>query len=173
MAGEISAAEALSKFEAERLRLAKLFDAYEKQEKEFAALMVKLSSMEAEVADRDRIIKSLKEVLESRDSKMREMEIEITGLRNDKASHDPRVNQLTTDLRLAQEKFARLYALAEELEEEVNLAKKAIEARDDWFRTHVNVFADLQRAVDDHQHMIGQLDRIGSVGEAELTKLKK
>lgn len=173
MAEEMTAGDALSKYEQERQRLAKLWDAYEKQEKDFAALKDRVTGIDSELADRDRIIKSLKDVLEGRDRRSRELEIEITSLRNEKTSYEPKIQQLTTDLRIERERFAKLFALAEELEEEIKMAKKAIEARDEWFRTHVDVFANLQRAVDDHQRMIDSLDRMSDVGEAELTKLKK
>ena len=173
MADEMTATDALSKYELERQRLAKLWDAYEKQEKDFASLKDRVTNGEAELADRDRIIRSLKDVLEGRDRRTRELEIEITTLRNEKSSYDPKVQQLTSDLRIERERFAKLFALAEELEEEIKMAKRAIEARDEWFRTHVDVFANLQRAVDDHQRMIDSLDRMSDVGEAELTKLKK
>jgi len=172
MAEEMTATDALSKYELERQRLAKLWDAYEKQEKDFASLKDRVTNLEAELADRDRIIRSLKDVLEGRDRRSRELEIEITTLRNEKNTYDPKVQQLTTDLRIERERFAKLFALAEELEEEIKMAKKAIEARDEWFRTHVDVFANLQRAVDDHQRMIDSLDRMSDIGEAELTKLK-
>jgi chromosome segregation ATPase len=173
MAEATTATDAQSKYEQERQRLAKLWEAYEKQEKDFAALKDRVGGMEAEVADRDRIVKSLKDVLETRDRRTRELEIENTTLRNEKTSYEPRMQQLTTDLRIERERFAKLFALAEELEEEIKMAKKAIEVRDEWFRTHVDVFADIQRAVDDHQRMINSLDKMSDYGEAELIKLKK
>jgi chromosome segregation ATPase len=173
MAEEMTAGDALSKYEQERQRLAKLWDAYEKQEKDFAALKDRVTGIDSELADRDRIIKSLKDVLEGRDRRSRELEIEITSLRNEKTSYEPKIQQLTTDLRIERERFAKLFALAEELEDEIKMAKKAIEARDEWFRTHVDVFADIQRAVDDHQRMIASLDKVSDYGAAELVKLKK
>jgi len=173
MADATTGNDAQSKYDQQTERLKKLWDAYEKQEKDFAALKDRVSSIEAEVADRDRIIKSLKDVLETRDRRTRELEIENTSLRNDKISYEPKISQLTTDLRIERERFAKLFALAEELEDEIKMAKKAILARDEWFRTHVDVFADIQRAVDDHQRMIDSLDKMGDYGEAELIKLKK
>ena len=173
MAEATTATDAQSKYEQERQRLAKLWEAYEKQEKDFAALKDRIGGMEAEVADRDRIIKSLKDVLETRDRRTRELEIENTTLRNEKVNYEPKVQQLTTDLRIERERFAKLFALAEELEDEIKMAKKAIMARDEWFRTHVDVFADIQRAVDDHQRMIDSLDKMSDYGAAELGKLKK
>jgi len=161
------------KYEQERQRLAKLWDAYEKQEKEIAALKEKTGHIENDLLDRERIIKSLKEVLEVRDRRTRELEIEMTSLRGDKSGWEPRLKALETDLRLERERFAKLFALAEELEEEVKLAKKAIAARDDWYRGHVDVLGDLQRAMDDYDKMMAQLGKQVEMDKAALEKMVK
>ena len=161
------------KYEQERQRLAKLWDAYEKQEKEKAALKEKTGHIENDLLDRERIIKSLKEVLEVRDRRTRELEIEMTSLRGDKSGWEPRLKALETDLRLERERFAKLFALAEELEEEVKLAKKAIAARDDWYRGHVDVLGDLQRAMDDYDKMMAQLGKQVEMDKAALEKMVK
>ena len=123
MGNESAAGDMAGKYEQERQRLAKLWDAYEKQEKELAALKEKVGHLENDLMDRERIIKSLKDVLESRDRRTRELEIEMTSLRGDKSGWEPRLKSLETDLRLERERFAKLFALAEELEEEVKLVR--------------------------------------------------
>ena len=161
------------KYEQERQRLAKLWDAYEKQEKEMASLKEKVGHLENDLMDRERIIKSLKDVLETRDRRTRELEIEMTSLRGDKSGWEPRLKALETDLRLERERFAKLFALAEELEEEVKLAKKAIAARDDWYRGHVDVLGDLQRAMDDYDKMMAQLGKQVELDKAALEKMAR
>ena len=173
MANEMAAGDMAGKYEQERQRLAKLWDAYEKQEKEMAALKEKVGHLENDLMDRERIIKSLKDVLESRDRRTRELEIEMTSLRGDKSGWEPRLKSLETDLRLERERFAKLFALAEELEEEVKLAKKAIAARDEWYRTHVDVLGDLQRAMQDYDVMMAQLGKQVEMDKAALEKLTK
>jgi chromosome segregation ATPase len=173
MGNESAAGDMAGKYEQERQRLAKLWDAYEKQEKEIAALKEKTGHIENDLLDRERIIKSLKEVLEVRDRRTRELEIEMTSLRGDKSGWEPRLKALETDLRLERERFAKLFALAEELEEEVKLAKKAIAARDDWYRGHVDVLGDLQRAMDDYDKMMAQLGKQVEMDKAALEKMVK
>ena len=173
MGNESAAGDMAGKYEQERQRLAKLWDAYEKQEKEIAALKEKTGHIENDLLDRERIIKSLKEVLEVRDRRTRELEIEMTSLRGDKSGWEPRLKSLETDLRLERERFAKLFALAEELEDEVKLAKKAIAARDDWYRGHVDVLGDLQRAMDDYDKMMAQLGKQVEMDKAALEKMVK
>jgi len=173
MGNESAAGDMAGKYEQERQRLAKLWDAYEKQEKEMAALKEKVGHLENDLMDRERIIKSLKDVLESRDRRTRELEIEMTSLRGDKSGWEPRLKSLETDLRLERERFAKLFALAEELEEEVKLAKKAIATRDEWYRNHVDVLGDLQRAMTDYDVMMAQLGRQVEMDKAALEKISK
>jgi len=173
MGNESAAGDMAGKYEQERQRLAKLWDAYEKQEKEMASLKEKVGHLENDLMDRERIIKSLKDVLETRDRRTRELEIEMTSLRGDKSGWEPRLKALETDLRLERERFAKLFALAEELEEEVKLAKKAIAARDDWYRGHVDVLGDLQRAMDDYDKMMAQLGKQVELDKAALEKMAR
>jgi len=173
MGNESAAGDMTGKYEQERQRLAKLWDAYEKQEKEMAALKEKMGHLENDLLDRDRIIRSLKDVLEARDRRTRELEIEMTSLRGDKSGWEPRLKALETDLRLERERFAKLFALAEELEEEVKLAKKAIAARDEWYRSHVDVLGDIQRAMDDYDKMMAQLGKQVDMDRAALEKMTK
>ncbi len=111
--------------------------------------------------------------MESRDRRTRELEIEMTSLRGDKSGWEPRLKALETDLRQEREKFARLFALAEELEEEIKLAKKAIEARDEWYRSHVDVLGNLQRAMDDYDNMMSTLGKQAAADKAALDRLSK
>jgi chromosome segregation ATPase len=173
MANEMAAGDMAGKYEQEKLRLAKLWDAYEKQEKEMAALKEKIGHLENDLMDRERIIKSLKDVLEGRDRRTRELEIELTSLRGDKTSWEPKIRSLEADLRMERERFAKLFILAEELEDEVKLAKKTIEADDEWFGTHLDVFSDIQRAVDDRKKLKDSLRKMSDMDKAALEKLSK
>ncbi|MEM2870093.1 MAG: hypothetical protein QW379_06715 [Thermoplasmata archaeon] len=168
-----AAADWSVKYKEQTARLAKLWDAYEKQEKELAAVKERVSALEAELADRERIIKSLKDVLEARDRRVRELEIELTGLRNEKNTWDPKLRNLENELRIERERYAKLFALAEELEEEVRAAKRGIEARDEWFRTHIDIFANFSRAIEERERMIAQAGKVEGPGRAELEKMKR
>lgn len=152
---EVKTAEDLRReFLAERERLAKLWDAYEAQEKEVSALKNKITVLEREISEKDRIVNSLKDVLEARDRENRELEIEVTALRGDKASFGPKVSELTKALRVEKERFAKLFQLAEELDEELRVARKEISARDEWFRIHVDQLRGISKAIDERDDLI-------------------
>ena len=170
---EETAADWSVKYKEQTARLAKLWDAYEKQERDLAAMKEKVSAVEAELADRDRIIRSLKDVLEARDRRVRELEIELTSLRNEKSGWEPKLKGLENELRIERERYARLFALAEELEEEVRVAKKGIEARDEWFRTHIDIFSNFSKAIEERDMMIASAGKVEGSGRAELEKMKK
>jgi len=162
-------------FIAERERLAKLWDAYEQQEKEVGALKNKIAMLERELNEKDRIIRSLKDVMEARDRENRELEIEATSLRGDKSTHEPKLNELQSSLRVEKERFAKLFKLAEELDEELRTARNEIQARDEWFRIHVDSLRGIGKAIEERDRMVenakgrnvrgdykGTLDRLGS-----------
>jgi chromosome segregation ATPase len=171
---ELKTAEDLKKeFLAERERLAKLWDAYEAQEKEVTALKNKIGMMERELSEKDRIVKSLKDVLEARDRENRELEIEVTGLRGDKASFEPKIGELTSALRVEKERFAKLFRLAEELDEELRVARREISARDEWFRIHVDQLRGIGKAIDERDTLIegAKSKKITGDYKASLEKL--
>jgi len=141
-------------FIAERERLAKLWDAYEQQEKEVGALKNRIAMLERELNEKDRIVRSLKDVLEARDRENRELEIEATSLRGEKSVHEPKLNDLQSSLRIEKERFAKLFKLAEELDEELRSARNEISARDEWFRIHVDQLRGIGKAIDERERMV-------------------
>lgn len=151
----------------ERERLAKLWDAYEKQEKELAAMKEKLSTVERQMEEKDKRMKSLKDVLEARDRENRELEIEHNALKSDKETHEPKIRELASSLRIEKDRFAKLFALAEELDEELRQAKKEIEVRDEWFRVHVDVLTNVGKAIEERDRMIESVKRRGARVDAK------
>jgi len=143
-----------AELEAERKRLATVWAAYEAQQKELDALREKVEQLEKQVEDKDRMVRSLKGVLETRDREIREMEIELTKLRSEKESFQPKIDELTQALRVEKERFAKLFRLAEELDEDLRQARREIEARDEWFRIHFETLAHIGRALEEREKMI-------------------
>jgi chromosome segregation ATPase len=141
-------------FIAERERLAKLWDAYEQQEKEVGTLKNRIALLERELNEKARIVKSLKDVLEARDRENRELEIETTSLRGDKATHEPKFNELQSSLRVEKERFAKLFKLAEELDGELRTARDEIQARDEWFRIHIDSLRGIGKAIEERDRMV-------------------
>jgi DNA repair exonuclease SbcCD ATPase subunit len=135
-------------------RLAKLWDAYETQEKEFNQALTKIKTLEDQLKDRDRIIDTLKKVVESRDRELRELEIRFSTVSDEKVRTEPVIDELKKSLREEKERYAKLFAITEELEEEQEEARKQLEARDQWFNRHVGKLEALDEALKERTRML-------------------
>jgi chromosome segregation ATPase len=141
-------------YEKEQGRLTKLWDAYEIQEKDLEQAKDKIKVLESVIQEKERIILSLRQVAENRDAEIRDMEVGITSLERAKAEFEPKMKELESDLKKQRDQFAKLYSLAEELDEELRYARKEIELRDEWFRDHINVFSSMCNAITSREDII-------------------
>lgn len=138
-------------------RLAKLWDAYEAQEREFNTALTKIKALEDQVKDRDRIIDTLKKVVESRDRELRDLEIRHTTLNDEKARTEPLIDELKTILRKEKERYAKLFAITEELEEELEEARNQLEARDQWYQRNIGRLESLNDAIRERSRMMSRV----------------
>jgi len=152
--GAVSGIDYKKEFEREQDRLARLFDAYEAQEKELQSAKERITKLEETINEKERVVRSLREVLSSRDADNRELQIELSALRAEKASWDPRLRELEANIRLEQDRFGKLFKLAMELDAELKEARAQIEARDHWYKKNVLVMSNIKRAMDEHDKMI-------------------
>ena len=161
-------------FEKERQRLAQLWDAYEDQEKEVNDLKDQVQQLKETLDEKERVIRSLKDVLQSRDTENRELHIELTALRSERSTWDPRLKELEQNLRMQKDQFGKLYKLAEDLDMELKEARSQIEARDRWYKKNVLVMGNIKRAMEEREEMIEAATSRGYEPdlEGELTKLK-
>ena len=161
-------------FEKERQRLAQLWDAYEDQEKEVNDLKDQVLQLKETLEEKERIIRSLKDVLQSRDTENRELHIELTALRSERSTWDPRLKELEQKLRLQKDQFGKLYKLAEDLDMELKEARSQIEDRDRWYKKNVLVMGNIKRAMEEREEMIESATSRGYEPdlEGELTRLK-
>ena len=141
-------------FEKERQRLAQLWDAYEDQEKEVNNLKDQVQQLKMTLEEKERIIRSLKEVLATRDTENRELHIELTALRSERTTWDPKVKELEQKIRLQQDQFGKLYKLAEDLDLELKEARSQIEARDRWYKKNMLVMGNVKRAMEEREELI-------------------
>ncbi len=141
-------------YEKEQERLTKLWDAYEIQEKDFEQAKDKIKVLENVIEEKERIILSLRQVAENRDTEIRELEIRTTSLEREKSEFDPKQKEMQKELKGQRDQFAKLYSLAEELDEELRYARNEIEVRDDWFREHINVFSGMCNAIKSREDIV-------------------
>ena len=141
-------------YEREQERLTKLWDAYEIQEKDLDQAKDKIKVLESIIEEKERIILSLRQVAENRDKEIRDLEIKVTSLDREKSDFEPKLKDLEKELKQQRDQFAKLYSLAEELDEELRYARKEIEIRDEWFRDHINVFSGMCNAIKSREDII-------------------
>ena len=161
-------------FEKERQRLAQLWDAYEDQEKELGNLRDQVQQMKQTLEDKERVIRSLKEVLAQRDTENRELHIELTALRSERSTWDPKLKDLEHDHRLEKDRFGKLFKLAEDLDLELKEARRQLEARDRWYKKNILAMSNIKRAMEERDEMIEGATSKGYEAdlEGELARLK-
>ncbi len=131
----------------EQRRLEKLWDAYERQEKDMDSLMSRLQYVETELEVKEKHIASMEEMLAERDRRIREMEVQQSHHHKLASEYEPRIDDLKDGLEDTQTKFDKLLAISEELEDELNVAKSALEARDEWFESNVSKLEEISRII--------------------------
>jgi len=135
-------------------RLAKLWDAYEAQENEYEGVLKKISVLEAKIKEKDRINETLRKVVEARDQELRELEIKSTALEQSLSRAEPKVEELTHSHKVEKDRYGKLFAIAEELEEELTVSRREIEARDEWYKRNISVLENLAASVQDRAYLV-------------------
>jgi len=122
----------------EQERLEKLWDAYEQQEKDLNASLDRISKLESEVDTKKTMINSLEELLQDRDNKLRNFEVKIQQQGKISSEYEPKVKEFEDTVKGQADKYERLLSISQDMEDELNFAKAAIRARDEWFNLHVS-----------------------------------
>lgn len=160
------------KYLEEQGRLIKLWDAYEAQEKELNEAQQKIQDLLAQNEEKERTIVALKELIEKKDEEIRDNEIKIATLEKTCKRYEPMIEELKEKYEKEKEKLAKLYAVTEDLDHDLNLAKKAIQARDKWFMENIGAFERLAEAIGERKKIIeGKISREEKIGEVLKEKI--
>jgi len=149
--GTIMADETLTK---DQERLAKLWDAYEEQEREFNLALKKINELEKKYKESSKINTTLRKVTEGRDREIRELEIKVAALEEENSNFRPELERLETLYREEKERYAKLFAITEELEEELDTARTELEIRDRWFQKYFGQLENFTVALKERAIMI-------------------
>jgi len=153
--------------------LVKLWDSYEHQERDIAALKDRIAFLEQEHLQKDNIIANLKVHGESKDGRLRECEIEVIALRRHKEESEPKLKSLESQLRAAEDRYAKVLKLWEASYESAKFWRKAAEDRDAWFDRHIGAFGDFKRAIDEREEMLQRHRKEASSLEIAETARKR
>ncbi len=128
-------------------RLAKLWNAYEMQEKELVQIKSRIGEYETAIGEKDMMLRTLKDALTARDEEIRELEIKHSNLEKEFGAVEPKLEELQKTLNTEKVRFSRLYSLSEELEADLKEARAAIEKRDSWFKENIDILRGFSRAL--------------------------
>lgn len=131
----------------EQQRLEKLWDAYEQQEKDLNAALDRINFLEADIETKQTMITSLQELLMERDTKLRDMEIERQRQGKVEAEYEPRIKVMEDTMNDQTEKYDRLLSITQEMEDELDLARKSLHARDSWFNLNVSSLESISEVI--------------------------
>ena len=98
---------------------------------------------------------------EAQESLIAEKDFRIRDLEMKATKADKRVEHLEPELEKMEEKYSRekdrlgkIFNIATELDDDLKLAVTEMEARDDWYVSHMTLFEDLNKAIKERYEMI-------------------
>ncbi|MGA1819760.1 MAG: helix-hairpin-helix domain-containing protein [Thermoplasmatota archaeon] len=135
-------------------RLMKLWDAYESQEKEMSAATARIRELEEKEKDKERVISTLRELVDAKDAELRKLELRGSSLDKETVDCRTRLQETTDLLNLEKNRYKKLYLLSQELELEVDRLGKEVEARDRWFRDNLSFLEEFPQRMNKRMEMI-------------------
>jgi chromosome segregation ATPase len=88
----------------------KLWDAYESQEKEMAAAMARIRDLEEKEKDKERIISTLRELVDSKDTELRKLEVKGSSLDKETSDFKVRLQETSDLLNLERNRYKRYFS---------------------------------------------------------------
>ena len=139
----------------EQQRLEKLWDAYEQQEKDLNAALDRINFLEADIETKETMITSLQELLTERDTRITELEVERQRQIKVEAEYEPRIQAMDTTMNDQTEKYDRLLSITQEMEDELDLARRSLHARDSWFNSNVSSLESIAEVIKEWRNIQG------------------
>ena len=152
----------------ERKRLIKLWEAYEKQEKEYSEALKKILSLEKKLREEKKMKTSLRQLIEDKNREIMELELKNTSLNTDLNEMRPQVEESGRLLAESKKRYAKLYALTEEVEEELERTRREVAARDLWFKENISNLERLKRSLDERRLLIEQAEKGEEVSSTKI-----
>ncbi len=152
-------------------RLAKLWDAYEALDRENKYTLAKIKELNDKAREKDRIGVALRELIETRDTENRKLDIQKASLQNQVEDLKTRYEEQLADLEKERLRYRKLYLITEDLEMEVDTLRKGEEDRDQWFKANLMPLSEIPTLIELRQKMIGRLPSISSTNY-ELERIR-
>lgn len=153
---EVRIRELEQALETETDRLRKLYAAYEQQEKELVDAKAEIEVLEKEIVDREIEKEAMDNLLMEKDLKIRDLEMSSTKSAKRVEHLEPELEKMEEKYTREKDRLGKVFAIAEELDNDLKLAVTEMKARDGWYVAHMSLFEDLNKAIQERYEMIEQ-----------------
>ncbi|MDG6220550.1 MAG: hypothetical protein QCI38_03780, partial [Candidatus Thermoplasmatota archaeon] len=110
---------------------------------------------------------TLKGVVEARDRDVRDVEVKLAALEKVHAKCGSKTEEMEKELQRSNNRFTKLYSIAEEMESELKDLRKKLSTRDEWFKDNIEIIKMMGRAIEAREAMIAPLEQAPSVKEIQ------
>ena len=138
----------------EKERLDKLYVAYQALQSEFDDSKAHIEVLEKEAIDKEIEKDGLEELLNEKDSRIRNLEIESAKAGTRVKHLEPELEKMEEMYTREQARLGRVFDVAEELDEALQTATAELKARDDWYVEHMKIFEDIKKVTETRFEMI-------------------
>ncbi len=102
-----------------------------------------IKDLEGREHEKDRVIATLRELLEAKDAELRKFELTKASTSDKVEDLLGRVRELEESLSVERNRYKKLYYLTEEMDQEVSRLRKALEERDNWFKDNLSFLEEM------------------------------
>tara|TARA_B100000902_G_scaffold283492_1_gene269486 strand:+ start:2844 stop:3479 length:636 start_codon:yes stop_codon:yes gene_type:complete len=138
----------------EKERLDKLYVAYQAIESELADAKAHIEVLEKDAIDKEIEKEGLGDLLNEKDSRIRNLEIESAKAGTRVKHLEPELEKMEEMYTREQARLGRVFDVAEELDEALQTATSELKARDDWYVEHMKIFEDIKKVTETRYAMI-------------------
>ena len=138
----------------EKERLDKLYVAYQALQSEFDDSKAHIEVLEKEAIDKEIEKEGVEELLNEKDSRIRNLEIESAKAGTRVKHLEPELEKMEEMYTREQARLGRVFDVAEELDEALQTATAELKARDDWYVEHMKIFEDIKKVTETRFEMI-------------------
>jgi hypothetical protein len=98
----------------------------------------------------------MENILMEKDLKLRELEMSSTKSATLVSHLEPELEKMEEKYTREKDRLGKVFAIAEELDNDLKLAVTEMKARDGWYVAHMALFEDLNKAIQERYEMIEQ-----------------
>lgn len=135
-------------------RLEKLYIAYNESSKLNEELQAIIEVLEKEAINSEIEKEGIQALLDEKDERLRTMELDGAKARKTIEHLEPKLEKTEEMYSREKARLGRVFEVAEELDEALQTATTEMSARDDWYVQHMQLFENLNEAIQTRYEMI-------------------